>query len=115
MKIQTKPVLRFEHSYRGKVTVLEGAELGRLIEAFIKLMNRRTSKMEPMEKVVRASLAAYEKVHGGQLEDEELRSLKSADARKVDLFFRGVCRVLSEISSDMEKKKKKARKSTKLG
>ena len=92
-----KPELRFERKYKNRLTVLEGAELSCLMDKFFQRF-RRIKKSDSFEKELLLSVChAYFGLYGRDVvSDEALKSLSTADARKMDLFYKGMLAIITE-------------------
>ena len=90
--VQKSPNLRFEFCYGDTVTVLEGAELGRLNSRFIWHFRRELKRdSDTMSAFLISVVHTYDGLYGNDIVSEnELRDLSTADARKMDLFYRGM-------------------------
>jgi len=110
MKITEKPEWRFEHTYNGQLTVLEGAELSRLFLEFIKASEELSEPYpDPNERFVLAVFLAFKNANWLEpFTAEELTNLTTANARKVDLFLRGMV----HIAKEGQKSKKQDSEST---
>jgi len=105
MRLIRHPQIRFEHSYSGVFTVLEGAELSDLFENFFRhIKSKRKKTHDFWERMFLSVCRSYESVHGTGVLSEVLELLKDkqnpirdADARKFDLFYRGMLRSLLEV------------------
>jgi len=96
LKFQREPELRFEESYNDLVTVLEGQELGELNRLFFKHF-RQQKGAEFMDAFLASVLGAYSELYGDNIvAEEELQELVKADARKLNLFYRGMYRIMCE-------------------
>lgn len=104
--LTSKPELRFQFRHNGKLTVLEGAELGLLIKRFFQQIRRVAKKeKEFMPAFVAAILGSYWQTYGADVvSEDDLKMLVSADARKLDLFYRGMLLVFYEAQSPVEKR-----------
>lgn len=96
--VQKSPHLRFEFTYSGTITVLEGEELARLNSRFFWHYRRQLKRhSEPMTAFLVSVVLAYQGLYGKDIVDQaELRDLTTADSRKMDLFYRGMYLILCE-------------------
>ena len=105
MRIIRHPQIRFEHSYSGVLTVLEGAELSELLESFFAHFRKHREIHDFWQRIYLAVFRAYESVHGSGVMYEAMHRLgekrnphKDADARKADLFYKGILWSILEIA-----------------
>jgi len=106
------PRLRFEYDYSGKTTVLDGAELDILIRQFI-LHNSQELKKHAnvMDSFLLSICFAYQSLYGRDVVVQgELRDLFTPDARKLDLFYKGMFILLCQALYPDEDWEKKLRK-----
>lgn len=96
-----KPEIRFQRKYKDRWTVLEGSELGALLKHFFHHMRHRTKKGDDVEKAMILSIAhAFHSLYGRDIvTEDELKHLSTPDARKMDLFFRGITQLLAKAST----------------
>lgn len=110
MSVVTKePYLRFEAKQNGVLTVLEGEELERLIKRFYWHHSREIKKhKEPMNAFLLSLARAYQVLYSKDVvRQDDLRDLSTPDARKIDLFYKGMYLLLCEAlypDEDWEKK-----------
>lgn len=99
--VMTKPFHRFELKYGKYFTVLEGTELDALFDAYSIYTIRLTENAQehgisteepnwPMTVSMLSSINAYLTVYPDSVSMEELGNLSTPDARKMDLFYRGM-------------------------
>lgn len=106
MRIIRQPQIRFEHSYSGVLTVLEGAKLSKLLESFFKhFREERKETTDFLERLFYSVLRSYESVHGKEVVSYIINTLEDtgnvdadADTRKLDLFYRGMLRSFAEVA-----------------
>jgi hypothetical protein len=105
MRVISSPQIRFEHRYSGRLTVLEGAELSELLESFFKQFEKEPKKTKDFsERLFEAVLQSYVSVHGKEVTYQAACMLKKksnpyrdADARKLDLFYRGMLQLMKDV------------------
>ena len=83
------PEPRFEYVFNNQVTVLEGAEFKRLMEAFWKLLRHAEESGDDPEKAWLTAVAtSYREVYPEcVVYQEDIRDISTADARKIELFY----------------------------
>jgi len=98
--ISEKPYLRFEYEYDGVITVLEGRELDRLLDNFFRNYDeQRENESNRQKAFTAATLLAYQDLYGEDVIcEDDLKKLSTADARKADLFYKGMLLMLYEIT-----------------
>jgi len=89
--VTTHPELRFEYKHGKTLTVLEGEELQRLISKYFATLKRQRRGTDWFDALLVSALAAFKCVYGRAIVSaDDLDDLSTADARKMDLFYRGM-------------------------
>ena len=111
MRFIKSPELRLEDCRAGMATVLEGAELACLLQFFVEGFKGQIGETDDfwetfLLSILRSYERLYEKVVVSQALDaleHPSRTAASADARKLDLFFRGMLWMMAEVRYPEEK------------
>jgi len=100
--------LRFQREYGDTLTVLEGEELQCLLNLYFQSYDAHSDKDKKTGKAfVSAVIQAYQKLYYETIVTEgDLQYLSTADARKMDLLYRGLLALIGRITGsekDFEK------------
>ena len=116
-RVIRKPQLRFERVYKGALTVLEGAEL--IAAFFARLWSPEPADPhDPGDRLLLSVGRAYIDVHGKPVVRRAFaleargRGHTDADARKLDLFYRGMKECWRELAIRPESRPRNHRRST---
>ena len=106
--VKSTPQMRFEVQHGDLLTVLEGEELSRLLSRFFWHLRREVKHHEEvMEAYLVSVLRAYQGLYGREvvsdlLDEVETGDLKTANARKVDLFYQGMLEMF-EVAAEQKR------------
>jgi hypothetical protein len=100
--LREKP-LRFRRRYGKHLTILEGGGLGTLLNNFRKEIHVQKDMLDDEDAFIAAIAKSYYKMYGRDIvTEDELKKCSTPDARKMDLFYRGMLETFQKARERIE-------------